>query len=226
MKFCVPEELHRNSAVVHAAGPENTGSEIMSLVTERLRLPSLDGCNVLDVGCGVRFTQAIINRGIPIGSYTGVDVYRPLIEHLHSEVRDPRFAFVWWNVHNDQYNPDGQPMQSYGDIPVEGSFDIIWLFSVFTHLLPDDTLALLMLLRKHSRNNTVLVFTGYITDGIETFENRAQLPAIDGYYSESYMRSLITSAGWCVESLDPPNAERYVQHLFVCRPDQADLPKP
>ena len=49
----------------------------MKLVVERLGLRDLSESDVLDVGCRVRFTQAIINRDIPILSYTGVDVHRP-----------------------------------------------------------------------------------------------------------------------------------------------------
>ncbi len=43
----------------------------MNLVVERLGLRDLSESDVLDVGCGVRFTQAIINRDISINSYTG-----------------------------------------------------------------------------------------------------------------------------------------------------------
>lgn len=73
----MPDELHRNHPDVHAAGPEHTGSVLMKLVVERLGLRDLSESDVLDVGCRVRFTQAIINRDIPILSYTGVDVHRP-----------------------------------------------------------------------------------------------------------------------------------------------------
>ena len=218
MQLIVPEELNRNAPVVRASGAENTGCEIISLVAERLKLATLVDCDVLDVGCGVRFTQAIINRQISIGSYTGIDTHKPLIDFLQSEVRDPRFAFAWWNVHNDQYNPVGEPMQSYEDIPVEGQYDVIWLFSVFTHLFPDDSDKLLRILRQHAHENTALVFTAFILEDVETFENRSRLPDIYACYNENYMRSMIASAGWIVESLDPPNSERYVQNLFVCRP--------
>lgn len=218
MELIVPEELNRNAEVVRAAGPENTAREIISLVAERLKITTFADRDVLDVGCGVRFTQAIINQQIPIGSYTGVDTHKPLIEFLQSQVTDPRFAFAWWNVHNDQYNADGEPMQSYEDIPVEGQYDVIWLFSVFTHLFPDDSRKLLKLLRQHVHQETALVFTAFIVEEVETFENRSPLPEIYACYGEDYMRSMIASTGWRVDSLDPPNIERYVQNLFVCRP--------
>lgn len=218
MELIVPEELNRNADIVRAAGPENTACEIISLVQERLSLHTLARCDVLDVGCGVRFTQAIVNRQIPIGSYTGVDTHKPLIDFLQSEVTDPRFAFAWWNVHNDQYNSLGEPMQSYGNLPVDGKYDIIWLFSVFTHLFPHDSRKLLQILRQYAHEDTALVFTAFVVDDIEDFENRSAMPEIYACYGEDYLRSMIASEGWRVERLDPPNVERYVQNLVVCRP--------
>lgn len=214
----VPDELNRNSAEVHAQGAENTGTEIIALVTETLGLPDLAACDILDVGCGVRFTQAIINRQIQIGSYTGVDVYKPVIDFLQAEVSDPRFTFAWWNVHNDQYNQDGLPMEQQQGLPVSGQFDIIWLFSVFTHLFPADAGALLKLMRKNIRDGGALVFTAFIVNDVPEFENRLPLPEIYACYSEDYMRSLLASAGWRLELLQPPNIARHVQNLLVCRP--------
>jgi SAM-dependent methyltransferase len=214
----VPEELNRNSAEVHAQGPENTGSEIIALVAETLDLPSLAECDILDVGCGVRFTQAIINRDIPIGSYTGIDVYKPVIDFLQAEVSDPRFKFAWWNVQNDQYNPAGMPIENQQGLPVAGQFDIIWLFSVFTHLFPGDSLTLLKLMRNYVRDDGALVFTAFVVDDIPEFENRLPLPEIYACYGEAYMKSLLKAAGWRLESLQPPNIARHVQNLLVCRP--------
>lgn len=218
IKFSAPDELNRNAPEVAALGPENTGATIMGLVAERLGLDDLGGKDILDVGCGVRFTQAILNRDIPIGTYTGVDNYKPLIEFLEAEVHDPRFTFAWWDVHNGQYHPDGRPMASYDALPVTGEFDIIWLFSVFTHLVPEDSQALLKLMRRYARDDGALVFTAFIADDVATYENRGPLPAIHAHYGGDYFTSFIEAAGWRVQSLDPPSEEHHVQNLFVCRP--------
>jgi SAM-dependent methyltransferase len=219
VKLTVPDEFNRNAPEVARQGAENTGATIMGRVVDRLGLKDLQGLDILDVGCGVRFTQAILNRDIPIGTYTGIEVYKPLIDFLQAEVHDPRFTFAWWDAHNDQYNAVGQPMSSFDALPVEGKFDIIWLFSVFTHLVPDDSRTLLKLLRKYVRDDGALVFTAFIRDDVESYENRTALPGVNAFYNEDYFRSFIDEAGWSVQSLDPPSEQYHVQNLFVCRPN-------
>ena len=56
---------------------------------------------VLDFGCGVRFSHAIINSEYDIGGYCGVDVFRPMIDFLQSNVSDPRFSYHFF----DAYHP-------------------------------------------------------------------------------------------------------------------------
>lgn len=215
----VPDELHRNAPDVHALGPENTGSTLIHLVVEHLGLKDLGESDVLDVGCGVRFTQAIVNRDIPIRSYTGVDVHLPLIEYLRREVDDPRFSFAHWDAANARYNPEGVRITPESSLPVEGTFDVIWLFSVFTHLDPSDSSALLAILRRRVRPGGALFFSAFLDDTIDTFEDRLpEYPLSHPCYSERYMRKLVEANGWSVSSVHPPSREHFIQHYLICRP--------
>jgi SAM-dependent methyltransferase len=218
----VPEEFHRNAPDVHVLGPENTGSVLMQLVADCLGLKDLGESDVLDVGCGVRFTQAIINREIPIKSYTGVDVHRPLIEYLQQEVDDPRFSFRHWDAQNARYNPAGEKITPESRWPVEGTFDIIWLFSVFTHLDASDANALLAILRQHVRPSGALFFSAFIDNTIDSFEDRIpEHPLSHPCYAERYLRELIEANGWRVASVSPPSREHFIQHYLVCYPTTA-----
>ena len=213
----IPEGLHRNAPDVHACGPEHTGSILIQLVLRRLELKDLSGSDVLDVGCGVRFTQAIINRDIPIKSYTGIDVHSPLIEYLREKVDDSRFSFAHWNAKNGRYNPEGVKITPESSLPVQGTFDIIWLFSVFTHLEPSDTNSLLAILRRYVRPAGALFFSAFLDNSIDTFEARiAERPLDHPCYSEKYLRELATKNGWSVSSVNGP--EQFIQHYLVCRP--------
>ena len=216
----IPDELHRNAQDVHFYGPENTGSILMNLVAERLGLRDLSGSDVLDIGCGVRFTQAIINRDLPIKSYTGVEVYRPLIDYLRREVEDPRFSFSHWDAQNAKYNPAGVKLTPESRLPVEGTFDIIWLFSVFTHLEPSDANALLAILRRHARPRGALFFSAFLDDTVDSFEDRLpDDPLSHPCYAEWYLRELVAASGWSVSSVNSP--EHFIQHYLICRPARA-----
>jgi SAM-dependent methyltransferase len=134
-------------------------------VCDTLGLADLSNHDVLDVGCGTRFTQAFLDQGLPIKSYVGVDVYREMIEFLRANVTDSRFRYRHIDVRNERYNPGAPPMTEQTDLGLgEQTFDIIWLFSVFTHLAPHDYTTMLRLLRRYIRPDGHLVYTLFIDE--------------------------------------------------------------
>jgi SAM-dependent methyltransferase len=222
-RLIVPDELNRNAADVHVHGPENTGATLIGLVLQHLGLSDLSQCDVLDVGCGVRFAQAIINRDIPIKSYTGVDVHRPLIDYLRNHVVDPRFTFAYWDVRNARYNPGGAVLTPETRLPVEGNYDVIWLFSVFTHLDPSDASSMLAILRRRIRTGGGLFFSVFLDDAVNEFEDKsAGEPLAHPCYSPQYLTRLVRQNGWTISSVNPPSRENFIQHYLVCRPTIAD----
>ncbi len=167
-ELVVPDELCRNrvhdpEAVVNAA------VWLIGHMCDHIGARDLGGLDVLDVGCGVRFTQAFLNRGVPIKHYVGVDVSRPVIDFLRSNVADPRFEFFHLDARNELYNPAGQALSEMTVPEIEGrQFDLICLFSVFTHLAPTDYVAMLNLLRRFVRPDGRLFYTLFVneqTDG-------------------------------------------------------------
>src|SRR5688572_18206555 len=164
----VPDELQRNNHDVIKAGVEVGGEILLQMLARRLGRSNLAGLSILDVGCGVRFTQTIINRSIPIGSYTGIEVSLPIVLWLqeHVERADPRFKFVHWDVENPYYNQAGsaRTMQSFSKLPVEGMFDVITGFSLFTHLSGADAAQMLRLMRKAVRPDGYLFFSALCPD--------------------------------------------------------------
>jgi SAM-dependent methyltransferase len=226
----IPEELHRNHPSITAAGYDYTGEALINLALLRVGLTSLENTDVLDVGCGVRFTATIINRNIPIKSYTGVEVHKPIVDFLNEKValHDKRFRFVHWNVHNEMYNPDGIELSTLDKLPFPDTFDLIWLFSVFTHLNPVDSRSLLKILRRHIRQNGKLLFSAFIDETIEGFEDRVQEnPLLNAYYGRTLMELLIKQGGWNIDGFFNKDSlsiassgERvyYIQHHFVCSP--------
>jgi len=217
----VPERFHQNAPAVTAAGYENTGKTLIELATNSVGRSSLKDADILDVGCGVRFTMSIINKKIPIKSYTGIDVNQAMIEYLKNEVEshDGRFSFAHWNAKNDMYNPSGERLTKNSALPIKGTFDVIWLFSVFTHLEPSDAILILKLLRQHIRPNGKLFFSAFIDNDLDGFEDRVKdSPLLHAYFGRKYMENLITSAGWRIELFHEADPNSFIQHYIVCSP--------
>jgi SAM-dependent methyltransferase len=215
----VPAELNRNAQRVVDAGFEETGLLVLANVAEVLGVPDLGNLDVLDVGCGVRFTQTIVNRDVPIGSYTGVDIEPKLITWLQKNVRDPRFRFALWEVRNEMYRKRAEPLSRASRLPVEGQFDLICLFSVFTHMGPPDADAMLHVLRPHARPEGRLLFTAFIDDEVGTFrDKRPDTPLRTAAYAEPYLRGIVEENGWRVLKSIPRRREMFVAHQFLCGP--------
>ncbi len=234
----VPRHLHR-SLTKQDDKARRSGRALLADLAARLGRPDLDGVSVLDVGCGVKFTEALVNDDLPIGSYTGIDVYSPVIEFLTSAVDDPRFSFHHVDFHNARYNPDGVKMTAESRFPVGDSvFDLICGFSLFTHLDPDDFVVMLAIMRRHAAPDGRLVFTAFIDErtggghGLVDQYHRAlgddigpHVPYRDfapddvlrvALYSEEYARELVDRSDWRLISIDEPTP--YAQHTFTLAP--------
>lgn len=241
----VPRELRRGGKADNEQDSVESGVELIKLICRSFGLEDLGGSDVLDMGCGNKLVQAILGEGFPVGSYVGIDVHRPLIEFLQENVIDPRFSFFPLDVHNEMYNPAGKPLSEHTPLPVpEAGFNVICLFSVFTHLAPHDYVAMLKLLRRFARPDTRIIYSLFVNETtpgghgwvdhmapfIEaaiTEENVSNSPAdfVDwvperplwrAVYSRKHALELVEGTGWEVESLNDP--EEFIQHYMICRP--------
>jgi SAM-dependent methyltransferase len=128
---------------------------------------NLGATSVLDVGCGTKIVKTLLERDLPIGRYVGVDVSREVIDFLRANVDDPRFEFQRVNLHNDLYNPEGNPLGG-AETPLLSTgeqFDVVSLFSVFTHLAPHDFPSMLRAVRPHAARDGRLIFSLFINEG-------------------------------------------------------------
>lgn len=218
----IPDSLQRNSAKVAVDGYERTGGILIDVAMERLGLRTLAESDVLDVGCGVRFAQTLVNRQIPIRSYTGIEVHRPIVDFMreHLEPFDPRFRFVHLDVRNGIYNKEAsQGLADVGRLPVDATFDVAWLFSVFTHLDLEDARAMLVLLRGAIRPTGALYFTAFIDPEIDGIEGRSPGHLLDMvFFGRRTMDALLKETGWEQRAFHPGGERPFVQPAFVCTP--------
>jgi SAM-dependent methyltransferase len=98
--------------------------------------------HVLDVGCGVGRTAIALSSYLSRqGAYEGFDIWPEAIEWCQREItpRFPHFRFRQMDLFNAAYNPRGTVSASTFTFPYEDEqFDLAFLYSVFTHLLPAD----------------------------------------------------------------------------------------
>jgi SAM-dependent methyltransferase len=117
------------------------GNEFLALFT---RLAELQPSHrVLDVGCGVgRMAVPLLDFLSPEGSYEGFDVVPGAVDWCRQNLstRNPRFRFQLADIRNEYYFAAGNfAAEDYVFPYADGSFDLVILTSVFTHLMPAAT---------------------------------------------------------------------------------------
>ena len=99
---------------------------------------------MLDIGCGIgRKTLPLTKFLGSNGLYVGMDIDGREIRWCSRNITpsDPRFVFITMDVFNKFYNPFGRVMPDQLVLPFpDNSFDIVTLWSVFTHMFPKDVI--------------------------------------------------------------------------------------
>ena len=129
---------------------------------------------LLDIGSGQGRLAIGLVRKIPdIRRYLGVDVdlssvswCRKYIAKYHSN-----FAFERIDIQNARYNPSGQPITGAFRLPCQdGEFTVVFLYSVFTHMLTSDVAAYLSEIRRVLRPGGRVLMTVYVEEGVPDVE--------------------------------------------------------
>ncbi len=141
-RFTPPRHL------VQAAGiGGSSAAEFKELGQKQLRycveLASLNPREtVLEVGCGIgRLAAALTKYLNQTGRYEGFDIGAVGIGWCQSRITPeyPNFRFRLVDVYNRDYNPKGRYEPSDYKFPYDSeSFDLVFAYSVFTHMIPED----------------------------------------------------------------------------------------
>jgi len=225
MPLAIPKHFNNATDVQALQTQADTGTWLIDYMCERLAVPGLGALDVLDFGCGCRFADAIVNNCLPVHSYTGIDIDHEMIAWLKDNVRDPRLSFHYWNARNPLYNPSGFPMTTAMELPTgDRTFDVICMFSVITHQLPEDASAIFRLLRRYIRPHGKMFFSVNLQDAPEDYFEMGPTPTAFSAYSWRAVQQLLEQSGWRVLSKAGKNAQDAhgrpmpIQDSLLCAP--------
>lgn len=122
---------------------------------------------VLDYGCGLgRMAVPFAAYLDPTcGAYCGVDTKADCIDFAQAAFsRMPHVRFAHADIRNGMYNQGGGGFERFADLDLGGPFDLVFLLSVFTHLLPADHDALLRELHRRLRPGGELLASWFLLD--------------------------------------------------------------
>jgi len=97
---------------------------------------------LLDIGCGCGKMARNLAYHPYVKKYIGFDVIKSSIDFCHehlSPIIGEKFEFHCLDVHSECYNPQGMIKSTEVVFPAaDGSIDLAWGCSLFTHLLEED----------------------------------------------------------------------------------------
>lgn len=121
------------------------GSDIRDDLISKCRLSPTAA--VLEIGCGYgRVAVALTSYLDQTGKYDGIDVVKDATDWCEKEIssRYPNFRFLYADVSNPYArNTDGMAAIDYKLPFNDGTYDVVFLTSVFSHMRPDEILAYL-----------------------------------------------------------------------------------
>ena len=141
------------------------GSTIARLLTDNAGLKPHE--KVMEIGCGCGATALPLTKVLKDGNYTGLDIDKISIKACKKNVllKKSKFIFEWMDVYNTIYNPESTTIvQSYRFPYSDASADVIFLASVFTHMLPDDVSHYIREISRMLHPNGRCFFTTFLMD--------------------------------------------------------------
>lgn len=139
------------------------------------------GSALLEVGCSTgRLPIGILNTVGEIAMYRGVDVSETSIGWAKRNIQKhhSNFRFTHLNIKNDRYNPKGlgdEQLLSFED----ESFDIIYLYSVFSHLTQKHVEEYLSEFHRLLKTGGKVFLTAFVEDNVADCEENPE-----GYQQE------------------------------------------
>ena len=127
---------------------------------------------VLDIGCGVgRLPIGLRAVFAQMPPYFGIDVAAGVVRWCQAHIKDPAATFIHVDLANDRYNPRGKPAARSLRLPFpDRSFDAIYLYSVFSHMLMPDIDAYLREFERLLAPGGTVFLTAFVENDVDDLE--------------------------------------------------------
>jgi SAM-dependent methyltransferase len=115
------------------------GEKIKNLLIQHSNLRSSQ--KVVEIGCGTGSAALALADILDDSNYRGADIDRLSIDAClrNKRLMKKKFHFDWLDIYHSFYNPQGSiPPSSYRFPYANQSTDVVFLISVFTHMLPKE----------------------------------------------------------------------------------------
>ena len=124
---------------------------------------------VLDIGCGVgRLPIGLREVFARMPPYFGVDVAAGVVRWCQAHITDPEATFIHLDLANDRYNPRGKSAARLLRLPLpDRSFDAIYLYSVFSHMLMPDIDAYLHEFKRLLAPDGTVFLTAFVENDVD-----------------------------------------------------------
>ncbi len=143
---------------------------------------------VLEIGCGCGRNAFALSPYLEDGNFVGIDIDQPSINAANTNafLSKRGYSFEFLDVDNPEYNPNGRYKASEYEFEFEdNSFDVIFLVSVVTHILPQDLENYFSEIARMLKPGGRLVFTTFIMD-IATHYGNVEFEYGDGPWRSSH----------------------------------------
>jgi SAM-dependent methyltransferase len=132
-----PQEFMNAVAGAPVAGETHIaiGKEFFGMLTQRCKIQPTD--RILDIGSGCGRIASHFAGHVTNG-YDGLDIVLPMVEWCRANIssRYPNFSFHHAPLRNTHYSKTGGDAASYVFPFADATFDVIFVVSVFTNLMP------------------------------------------------------------------------------------------
>jgi SAM-dependent methyltransferase len=175
------------------------------------------GSNMLDIGSGTGRLAGPLTRLItPPGGYDGLEIVERGVRWCSTKITPeyPHFRFTHANIFNAEYNPGGTVKAAEYVLPYDdASFDVVCLFSVFTHMLTADVERYVTEISRVLRPGGRVAATFLIINDVTT----KSMQGGNGIYNFAYHEGpqWLFEKGMSCPELAVGYEERYVRDLYA-----------